>query len=392
MQVAAPRIFLVAGEPSGDALGAGLVEALQASAPDSVCRGVGGPRMVAAGMDLVFPYDDLAVMGLVEVLPRYFRIRRRWHQVMAAIAEFQPDVVVTIDSSSFNKPIAKRLIKQGSTARRVHYVAPMVWAWRPGRAKPFAQLFHHLMVLFPFEPQYFNKHGLQTTYVGHPTVQARTGDGPAFRARYSIPADAPILSVLPGSRRGELDRLLPVFEDVLPRIADAVPGLHLVFPTLPLVADQVRASAARLAIPSIVTVKTAEMPYAFAASTAALAASGTVTLELALAKLPMVVTYRVNPITAEIGKRLLNVKSASLPNLLAGRDLVPEFLQHRCTPDLLARELEALLLEPKRQAAQIAGFDQISAALRIPDSSPSEVAAAMVLAEAAERRAANSTH
>ncbi len=388
MPVDAPKIFFVAGEPSGDALGAGLIQALRMSAPDAVCQGVGGPRVAAAGMELVFPYDDLAVMGLIEVLPRYLRIRRRWHQVMAAIGEFNPDVVVTIDSSGFNKPIAKQLIKQGSTARRVHYVAPMVWAWRAGRAKTFAELFHHLLVLFPFEPPYFTAHGLKTTYVSHPAAEKPPGDGAVFRARYVIPAGAPLLAVLPGSRKGELARLLPVFEEALPRIADAVPGLHLVFPTVPLVADQVRATAAKLAIPSVITETDEDKRDAFAASTAALAASGTITLELALAKVPMLTTYRMNRITAEIGKRVLQVKSASLPNLLSGRALVPELLQYYCTPESVAEEVIKLLTEPDRRQAQALGFEEISAAMHSQDRSPSAMAAAMVLAEAAERRAA----
>ena len=390
MPVSAPRVFLVAGEPSGDALGAGLVAALRQAEPSAVCRGVGGHRMVAAGMDLVFPYDDLAVMGLVEVLPRYFRIRRRWQQVMAAIRAFDPDVVVTIDSSGFNKPIAKRLIKQGSTARRVHYVAPMVWAWRPGRAETFARLFHHLLVLFPFEPPYFTKHGLRTTCVGHPAVEAAPGDGQAFRTAHGLTPETPLLAVLPGSRRGEVDRLLPVFRLALERVADAVPGLYLVFPTVPLVEDAVRQAAARLGIPAIGTADAAEKRNALAAADAAIAASGTVTLELALAGVPMVAAYRLNPITAGIGRHILNVTSASLPNLLAGRKLVPELLQEYCTPDAVADAVLPLLSDTPARRAQIAGFGEIASALEPPHGSPSGAAAAMVLQEAAVRRNANS--
>ena len=175
---------------------------------------------------------------------------------------------------------------------------------------------------------------------------------------------------------------------MLPRVASAVPGLHLVFPTVPLVADQVQAMASQLTIPSVVTDSITEKANAFAAATAALAASGTITLELALAGVPMVVAYKVHPITAEICKRVLKIRSAALPNLLSGRALVPEFLQHRCTPELLADEVIALLLEPQRRAAQAAGFEEISATMQAPGRSPSAVAAAMVLAEAAERRAA----
>lgn len=389
--VKVPRVFLIAGEPSGDTLGGGLVKALHATAPDILCRGVGGPQMAAAGMALAFPYDDLAVMGLVEVLPRYFRIRRRWRQVIEEIARFDPDVVVTIDSSGFNKPIARRLIEQGSTARRVHYVAPMVWAWRPGRAAPFAKLFHHLLTLFPFEPAYFTKHGLRTTCVGHPAAQVPPGNGKSFRIANGIPAGAPLLAVLPGSRRGELARLLPVFEAALPRVAAAVPGLHLLFPTIPLVEELVRAFAAKTGLPATITTDAADKADAFAAADTALAASGTITLELALARVPMVVTYKLNPLTAAIGKHLLNVTSASLPNLLLGQTLVPELLQDQCTPEAIAADVTALLSQPTRRQAQLAGFEQIAEALRPPDGSPSASAAAMVLEEAARRRTALSS-
>lgn len=388
MPVSAPRVFLVAGEPSGDALGAGLVESLRRAAPDAICRGVGGHRMTAAGMDLVFPYDDLAIMGLVEVLPRYFRIRRRWQQVMAAIEIFDPDVVVTIDSSGFNKPIAKRLIASGSTARRVHYVAPMVWAWRPGRAETMARLFHHLLVLFPFEPPYFTKHGLRTTYIGHPATQVQPGDDAAFRATHDIPPNAPLLAILPGSRKTEVGRLLPVIGKALELISAAVPGLRLVFPTVPLVETQVRQFAVTLPVPAVVTSTPAGNADAFAAASAALAASGTITLELALARVPMVVAYKVNPLTAAIGRRLLNVASASLPNVLSGCQLVPELLQEYCTPESIARAVVPLLTDPAERQAQIDGFEEIARALRTADGSPSDAAAAMVLEEAAGRRTA----
>jgi lipid-A-disaccharide synthase len=387
MLAEAPRIFLVAGEPSGDALGAGLIAAVRDSAPDAICRGVGGPGMAAAGMDLAFPYDDLAVMGLVEVLPRYFRIRRRWREVMAAIDAFDPDVVVTIDSSGFNKPIAKRLIATGSTARRVHYVAPMVWAWRPGRARSMSQLYHHLLVLFPFEPPFFTEHGLATSYVGHLATEQLAGNGGAFRAAHGIPSDAPVVAVLPGSRRGELSRLLPIFEQALLQMATEFPGLTLVCPTVPLVKDLVHQAVARTGLPAVVTDSPTEKADAFAAADVAIAASGTVTLELALARVPMVVAYRVNSITAAIGKRLLSVSSAGLPNLLSGRPVVSECLQDRCRPEHVAAEALRLIRDPAAREAQLRAFDEVRRALQPPAGSPSAAAAAIVLHEAALRRA-----
>jgi len=386
-----PRVFLVAGEPSGDSLGGGLIAALKQMAPDTMCAGVGGPEMFAAGMYLVFPYDDLAVMGLVEVLPRYFRIRRRWREVMAAIERFDPDVVVTIDSGGFNKPVARKLIARGSTARRVQYVGPMVWAWRPGRAKTTAELFHRLLVLFPFEPPFFEAHGLPTTWVGHPAAERPPGNGPRFRAAHGISSGAKVVAVLPGSRPGEVGRLLPSFTQALGMLAERIRDLILVFPTLPLVAEQVRAAVDRLSIRAVVSDRADEKADAFAASDAAMAASGTVTLELALARVPMVVAYRVNPVTAFLGRRLLNVSSASLPNLLAGSTLVSECLQDDCRPDILAVELARLFDSPEARNRQIEAFHSITADLRSLDGSPSEAAAAMILHEAAERRSADKT-
>jgi len=383
------RIFLVAGEPSGDALGSGLVRALRAAEPNIAHRGVGGLGMAEAGMDQVFGYDDLAVMGLFEVLPRYFRIRRRWHEAMDAIRAFNPDVLVTIDSSGFNKPLVRQWKNESARGRAVAYVAPMVWAWRPGRAKKMAALYDRLLCLFPFEPAWFEPYGLASDCIGHPAAEMLPGDGRAFRARHDIPADAPLLAVLPGSRRGEVARLLPPFCKTIEQLKADQPKLQLVCPSLPLVAGQVRAATATLGLPVTVVEAAAEKVDAFAAADAALAASGTVTLELALAGLPMVVAYRVNPLTAVVGKHLLSVTSASLPNLLAGRKLVPELLQGDCTPEKLAVATLRLFSEPTERATQINGFSAIAESLRpTPGRSSGELAAAIVLTEARRARGA----
>lgn len=383
-----PRIFLVAGEPSGDALGAGLLRALHTAAPGLQAHGIGGPGMIEAGMDLVFPYDDLAIMGLVEVLPKLVRIRQRLQEAEAAIQAFRPDVVVTIDSGGFNKVLAKRLIKARIPARRVHYVAPMVWAWRPGRTKGMARLFDRLLTLFPFEPPFFEKHGLRTDCVGHPALEALAGDGAAFRARHGIPADAPTLALLPGSRRAEVKGLLPIMAQAIRQIAPALPGLHLICPTLPLVAPLLREALPGLGVPTVLVEGAADKQDAFAASDAALAASGTITLELALARVPMVVAYRVNPVTALIGKRLLRIGSASLPNLLAREPFVPELLQDQATPERLAQETLALFRDADRQARQRQGFAEIADALQPGPVTPSATAAEIVLEEAVRGRMA----
>ncbi len=388
MRLADPRIFLVAGEPSGDALGAGLLQALRAEAPGLEARGIGGPGMTEAGMDLVFPYDDLAIMGLFEILPKLFRLNRRWQEAAAAIETFQPDVVLTIDSSGFNKGLAKRLIKARIPARRVHYVAPMVWAWRPGRAESMAKLFDRLLTLFPFEPPYFEKFGLQTDCVGHPAVEAAPGDGHRFRAEHGIPADTPTLALLPGSRRGEVKRLLPVMVETVRRLAPALPGLHLICPTVPLVAPLLNEALSGLDVPAAVVEHMADKHDALAAADAALAASGTITLELALARVPMVVTYRLNRMTAFLGKRLLNVGSASLPNLLAKRPFVPELLQDQATADRLAAATLALYRDADARARQLQGVTEVVAALHPASVTPSASAAKIVLEEAMRGRAA----
>lgn len=383
-----PRIFLVAGEPSGDALGAGLLRALRAAAPGVQARGIGGPGMIEAGMGLVFPYDDLAIMGLVEVLPKLVRVRQRLREAEVAIQAFRPDVVVTIDSGGFNKVLVKRLIEARLPARRVHYVAPMVWAWRPGRAKDMARLFDRLLTLFPFEPPFFEKHGLQTDCVGHPALEVVAGDGAAFRAHHGIPADAPTLALLPGSRRAEVKGLLPIMAQAVRQITPALPGLHLICPTLPLVAPLLRKALPGLGVPTVLVERAADKQDAFAASDAALAASGTITLELALARVPMVVAYRVNPVTALIGKRLLRIGSASLPNLLAREPFVPELLQDQATPERLAQETLALFRDADKRSRQRQGFAEIAKALQPGSVTPSATAAEIVLEEAVRGRMA----
>jgi lipid-A-disaccharide synthase len=343
---------------------------------------------VSAGMEMVFSYDDLAIMGVVEILPKLAQLKRRWAEAAEAIREFQPDVVVTIDSSGFNKGLAKRLIKAGEPARRVHYVAPMVWAWRAGRAKGMAQLFDRLLTLFPFEPPYFTAHGLPTDCVGHPAVEAALGDGAAFRARHGIGAEVPTLALLPGSRRGELKRILPLFCEVAARLRRQIPALHLICPTVPMVAPMLRQALEQLAMPATVVETLAEKADAFAAADAALAASGTITLELALARVPMVVAYRVNPTTAFVGEHLFGIRTAALPNLLAKRRVVPEFLQRFATPERLMTETQALLQNAEARAMQMQAFEDIAAGLQPGVLSPSATAAEIVLEEAQRGRLA----
>ncbi len=290
------RIMLVAGEPSGDQLGAKLMASLRSLSPHRLeFLGVGGPGMTEEGLRSHLPMSDLAVMGIAEVVPRIPKLLGHIRRTARLARRERPAAIVTIDAPGFNFRLAKRLA--GSGIPIVHYVAPTVWAWRPGRAKAIAPLFDHLLALLPFEPPYFDKVGLDCTFVGHPVVETQRGDGPAFRERHGIPADAPVLAVLPGSRHSETSRLLGPFGAALKPIAQEIQELRIVVATLPHVADAVSGAARAWPGQPVVTTDPAEKMSAFQASDAALAASGTVSLELALAGVPMSVAYRVSPLT-----------------------------------------------------------------------------------------------
>ena len=286
-------MFLVAGEASGDALGARLMAALVAQTGGHIrFSGVGGPEMREHGLNSLFPYTELSVMGLVEVLPSAVRILRRMREVATAIRRERPDVLVTIDAPGFCFGVVKRL--RGHSMPRIHYVAPTVWAWRPNRVHKFRRHFDHLLALLPFEPPYFEKVGLPCSFVGHPVVEtAPDADaGPNFRARHGIPSEQVVLCLLPGSRRGEVSRLLEPFGQAARIVADRYPGTTLVVPTVSQVSRSVRAAVAGWPVKAIVIEDTAERYAAMASSTIALAASGTVALELAVYGVPSVVGYR----------------------------------------------------------------------------------------------------
>lgn len=343
---AALRVFLVAGEPSGDALGGRLMSALhQALGGSVVFAGVGGDAMAAQGLRSLFPMGELAVMGLLEVLPHARLLLRRIRETAAAADAWRPDIVVTIDSPSFANRFVSRLRLPG--VPRVHYVAPSVWAWRPGRVHKFKRNFDHLLALLPFEPPYFEAVGLPCHFVGHPVLEygADKGDGPGFRRRHGIAEGRPVIAVMPGSRRGEVSRLAVPFGETLERLAVQWPDLVAVVATVGTVADLVKTSVARWPVPTIVVSGTADKYDAMAASDIGLAASGTVALELTLAGVPCAIAYRVSPITAAIVRRLARVKYANLVNILLDRPVVPELLQERCTPSLMAATLADLMGE-----------------------------------------------
>jgi lipid-A-disaccharide synthase len=378
-------VYMIAGEPSGDLLGGRLIEGLRERAGRPVVvRGVGGPRMREAGLDPLFDLSEIAFMGVAEILPRLPGLLERIRRTADDVARVRPDVLVTIDAPDFVFRVARRVRPLGIPV--VHYVAPTVWAWRPGRAAKVARSVDHLMTLLPFEPEHFVRVGLPATFVGHSVVEsgAGQGDGVRFRRAHGIGDDETVLTVLPGSRRGEVTRLLPIFGETVARLARRHPGLRVVVPTVPNVAPLVGPAVAAWPVPTLVVAGDAEKFDAFAASRAALACSGTVALELALAGLPAVVAYKVNPITAAIVRRLIRVPYVNLVNIMLGRMLVPELLQDACTPERLETAVGTLLSEGDAREAQIAGVRDVAAWLGAGGEAPSRRAAAVVLSVVAD--------
>lgn len=388
---AGPLVYIIAGEPSGDLLGGRLMAALRQRTEGRVrFAGIGGPAMRDQGLASLVPMADLAVMGLVEVLPRIPRILGHVKATLADIEARRPDAVVTIDSWGFTGRVQSGLKKRFPAIPRIHYVAPMVWAWKAKRAKTLAGVLDMLMTLLPFEPEWFLREGLQTICVGHPVIEGEgRGDGAAFRARHGVPLDRSLLCVLPGSRMSETSRLLPVFSEAIARIAATHPDLTLVVPTVETVAEAVGKAAAGWPLPAIVVEGDEEKRDAFAACRAALAASGTVTLELARAGLPCVAAYRVSPLTAFIARRFLGfrLKFASIVNIVMDAMVIPERLQEACTGPALAEAVSTLLDDEKARATQIAGMDEAMRRLGQDGLPPSQRAAEAVLALIAERKA-----
>lgn len=380
MSGADPLIFLVAGEPSGDVLGAKLIGALkQASGGRIRIAGVGGERMAAEGLASLFPIEDIAVMGITEIVSRVPVIFERLRRTKAAIRAQRPSVVVTIDAPAFCIRIAEAAKKAGIPV--VHYVGPQYWAWRPWRVRRFARAIDRLMVLLPFEKAFFERAGIACTYVGHPATEA----GPpaenraAFRRRHSIAADAPVLAVLPGSRRGLTERMLPVYAQAIALVRRERPGLHLLLPVVAGTTAMVREAVQGWNVPATLLSEPQDKRAGLAAADAALTISGTATLELAVAGVPMVVTYRASALTAFLVRRLVKVPYAALPNLILGREVAPELLQEKCTPETIAAALAPLLDATPARAAQIQGLAEARAALSIPGTPPSERAAQVVL-------------
>jgi lipid-A-disaccharide synthase len=373
--------MLICGEPSGDQLGAQLMRGLKTLAPDIAITGVGGLAMAREGLQSLFALDATAVMGLREVVPAIPRILRRVRQATDFALATRPDAVVLIDSPDFTHRIARAIKQRDPSIRTVNYVAPQVWASRSYRTKQMAKDFDLVLALFPFEVPFLQRYGLKAEFVGHPVIEraARMTGGTGLRARLGIAADAKLLALLPGSRSNEIRFILPVFREAVALLAARIPGLVTVLPTVPHVAAKVKAAVADWPTKLHLLESEDDKYAAFDAADAALAASGTVTAELALARTPMVVGYRVGAVTYALSSLVMNVKYITLVNVLLEREAVPEFLQSRLTSAALADAVERLLCDPAARAQQVAALAEFDRLLGEGTEAPSLRAARALL-------------
>ena len=379
------RIFIVAGEHSGDVLGGKLIGALKETvdAAPFAFAGVGGEHMEAAGLASIFPLSDVAVMGPAAILARLPKLVRRVYRTVDAALAFNPDAVVIIDSPEFTHPIAKRIRRRRPSIPIIDYVSPSVWAWRPGRARKMRPYIDHLLALLPFEPDaHARLGGPASTYVGHPLIERACWidglDTEGLRSRLGLKSGLPVLVVLPGSRPSEVSRLMAPFGETVGALHQKAGPFEIIIPAVPSVRSLIeQALPAWPQQPHLVEGETDKFT-AFKFAQAALAASGTVTLELGVTGTPMVVAYRVDPVAARL-RFLLKVHSVVLANLVLGTNAFPEFIQEDCTPAKLSAALAPLLTDTPDRGVQVAALAKIREKMFLPEGTPSGKAADVVL-------------
>ncbi len=386
MTDAAPRdVFLVAGEKSGDELGYKLMRALREAAGGNVrLRGVGGEAMEREGLTSLFPQSDIAVMGFLPVIARLPTLLRRIAETAEAVIANPPDVLVIIDSPDFTHRVAKRVRARLPHLPIVDYVSPTVWAWRPGRAPKMRAYVDHLLALLPFEPAvHASLGGPLTTYVGHPLIERLSDFRPSAQEDLLRAATPPTVLLLPGSRRSEIARLLELFGQTAARIEALAGPVDFVLPAVTHLEGAIREGLAKWARPPRLVLGEVEKLAAFRRARAALAASGTVSLELALAGVPMVVAYRVSKIEEMIVRALATAPSVVLPNLILGENVVPEFLQEAASPEALAQALCALLPDGAARAAQVSALGRLDGLMRLEGGDTPSARAARIVLEVA---------
>lgn len=357
-------LYIIAGEASGDRLGASLMAGMKSLHPDTIFHGVGGPLMQSEGLTSLFPMSELSIMGLVEILPKLPGLFRRARQTTEAILALKPDALITIDAPEFCLRVAGRVKKADPGQKTIHYVAPSVWAWRPERATKMALNIDHVLALLPFEPPYMQAAGMSCDFVGHPVAAdplPTAKDVAGFRKQHGIGKSDKLMVVLPGSRNGEVSRMAPVFRDVMAAVLQAYPDMRYVVPVTRSVEKQFVEDMALwpgkpiILLQSDQTAMDAEVHKrcAFAAADLALAASGTVSLELAAANTPMVIAYKLNWLTTRIVRKKVQIDTATLVNILTESRVVPEFLLEDCHADAIAACVLDLLANTALQADQL---------------------------------------
>ena len=376
------RIFLVATEESGDRLGAGLMKVLRQRLGDAVqFEGVGGRAMTREGLTPLFPIEELSIMGFAAVIKQLPKILRLIRQTVDAVIATSPDILVIIDSPDFTHRVARRVRARDASIPIVDYVSPPVWAWRPGRARAMLGYIDHVLALLPFEPEAYQRlHGPPCSYIGHPLTEQLTSLRPNAEEEARREAEPPVLLVLPGSRRGEIRHHLKLFGEALAKLRSTGRDFELVLPTMPHLVAMVREGVASWEVAPKIVVGETEKRAAFRIAHAALAKSGTVTLELALSGVPMITAYRVGSAEAFILRRAIRVSSVILANLVIGRDVIPEYLQENCTPENLSRALSEVLSDSPLRRQQVEAFATLDVKMSTGNISPSVRAADIVLA------------
>lgn len=374
------KIYLIAGEPSGDLLGSRLMRAMRLKDKNIEFYGVGGDTMEAEGLKSLYDISDLAVMGLTEVIPSIPKILKHIKETIVNIQKVQPDVVVTIDSWSFSSRIHKALRKLKTGIPQVHYVAPQVWAWKKKRARTMYKYIDCLLTLFPYEPKYFTPYKLDTRFVGHPVIESEaiTADGNAFRKKFNIPENKKIITILPGSRKNEVSRLLPVFMEAAQELLNVDKDFYFVLPTVKTVANMVKVELKNYDLPVLVVESQQDRYGAFRASSAAIAASGTVALELAICDIPHIIAYKVAPLTAFLAKKFLHIQFVNLSNILLGREIIPELLQERCIKGNIRSYILDLLRHEDLYQRQMEGFAKVRKILGQGEQTPSQNASDII--------------
>lgn len=377
----ARKIFLIATEESGDRLGAQLMKVLRQRLGDAIrFEGVGGRAMAAEGLKSQFAISELSIMGFSAVVRQLPKLLRMIRETAAAVIEARPDILVIIDSPDFTHRVARRVRARDASIPIVDYVSPTVWAWRKGRARAMRTYVDHVLALLPFEPEEYRRlRGPPCTYVGHPLIEQLGSLRPTAEEETRRHETPPILLVLPGSRRSEIRHHMAVFGAALERLQAEGTAFEALLPTMPHLADSVRDALRDWKVAPRIVIGEQEKRAAFRLAHAALAKSGTVTLELALAGVPMVTAYRVGTVEAWIVRRAINVKSVILANLVIGENVVPEFLQENCTPENLARALREILSDTSMRQRQLDAFAGIGNIMATGNQSPSVRAAGIVL-------------